>query len=214
MESLQSQLTAMADEVKEYKRPTPNPAANTRAAEGIDAPARSLAHLQGCVDGLRSAIEDEYSIGIRAAKLAVENAIADFKATIERVSGASRWKSSVTAQWLTRGETICEGVLEEAERVLKKAEAREEAEAKVRIMESQYEELEKLTEQAGKQIPAEAETELLIDLEEEIGQRKETIGDLGRMLKRTAPEAFKDRWRKPCRAPSRWQKKEGNTWTT
>jgi hypothetical protein len=76
---------------------------------------------------------------------------------------------------------------------MKKAEAREEAEARIRIMESQCEELAELAEQAGKQIPGEAETELLIDLEEEIGQRKETVGDLGRALKETVPEELKDR---------------------
>jgi hypothetical protein len=46
-------------------------------------------------------------------------------------------------------------------------------------MEDQCEELAGLAEQAGMQIPAEAETELLMDLEEEIGQRKETMEDLG-----------------------------------
>ncbi len=95
--------------------------------------------------------------------------------------------------WLSRGELVCTGLMEEAEKVLKKAEAREEAEAKIRIMESQCEELAELAKQAGKQIPAEAETKLLIDLEEEIGQRKETVGDLGRSLKETVPEELKGR---------------------
>jgi hypothetical protein len=76
---------------------------------------------------------------------------------------------------------------------VKRAEAREEAEAKIRIMESQCEELAELAEQARKQIPAEAEAELLIDLEEEIGQRKETVGDLGWALKETVPEELKGR---------------------
>jgi hypothetical protein len=65
-----------------------------------------------------------------------------------------------------------------AAEALKEAEAREEAEAKVRIMEDQCEELANLTEQAGKQIPAEAETNHLIELEEEMEQRKDTVGDL------------------------------------
>ncbi len=95
--------------------------------------------------------------------------------------------------WLSRGEVVCAGLMEEAEEVLKKAEAREEAEARIRIMESQCEELAELAEQAGKQIPAEAEAELLIDLEEEIGQRKEMVGDLGRALKETVPEELKGR---------------------
>jgi hypothetical protein len=77
--------------------------------------------------------------------------------------------------------------------VLKMAEARVEAEAKIRIMEGQCEELASLSEQAGNQIPAEAEVELLGDLEEEIGQRKEMVGDLGRALKETVPEELKGR---------------------
>jgi hypothetical protein len=77
--------------------------------------------------------------------------------------------------------------------VLKEAKRREEAEAKIRIMESQCEELADLAAQAGKQIPAEAEVEVLEDLEEEIDQRKEMVGDLGRALRETIPEELKDR---------------------
>ncbi len=99
----------------------------------------------------------------------------------------------MTEDWLSRGEVICASLMEEAEEVLKKAEAREEAEARLRIMESKCEELAELAEQAGKQVPAEAEAELLVDLEEGIGQRKETVGDLGRVLKETAPAELKDR---------------------
>jgi hypothetical protein len=60
-------------------------------------------------------------------------------------------------------------------------------------MEDQCEELANLTEQAGKQIPAEAETEHLIELKEEMEQRKDTVGDLGRSLKGTIPAKFKER---------------------
>ncbi len=132
-------------------------------------------------------------MGIKTARIATENAKADFKTTIGRIAEASRWKRGVTEDWLSRGEVICAGLMEEAEEVLKKAEAREEAEARLRIMESQCEELAELVEQAGKQIPAEAEAELLIDLEEEIGHRKETVGDLGRVLKEIAPAELKSR---------------------
>ncbi len=83
--------------------------------------------------------------------------------------------------------------MEKAEEVLKEAEAREEAEAKIRIMESQCEELAGLAVQAGNQVPAEAEVEVLEELEEEIGQRKEVVGDLGRALKETVPEELKGR---------------------
>ncbi len=93
-------------------------------------------------------------MGIKTARIATENAMADFKATIARIEEASRWKQGVAEDWYSRGEVICEGLMEEAEEALKKAEAREEAEARLRIMEDQCEELAGLAEQAGKQIPA------------------------------------------------------------
>jgi F0F1-type ATP synthase membrane subunit b/b' len=83
--------------------------------------------------------------------------------------------------------------VEKAEEVLKEAEAREEAEAKIRIMKGQCEELVGLAVQAGNQVPAEAEVEVLKELEEEIGQRKEMVGDLGQALKETVPEELKGR---------------------
>jgi F0F1-type ATP synthase membrane subunit b/b' len=138
-------------------------------------------------------MEGGYSMGIKTARIATENAMADFKATIARIEEASRWKRGVAEDWYSRGEVICGGLMEEAEEVLKNAEAREEAQARIRSMEDQCEELAGLAEQAGKQIPAEAEAELLTDLEEEIGQRKETVEDLGRVLKETVPAELKDR---------------------
>jgi hypothetical protein len=156
-------------------------------------PVLSLAYLQHCVNVLREAMEGEYSRGIKTARIATKNALADFKATIARTEEASRWKQGVADDWYSRGEVVCGGLMEEAAEVLKRAEAREEAEAKIWIMEDQCDELAGLAEQAGKQIPAEAEAELLIDLEEEIGQRKETVEDLGRVLKETAPVELKER---------------------
>jgi hypothetical protein len=138
-------------------------------------------------------MEGEYSRGIKTARIATENAIADFKATIARIEEASKWKRGVAENWYSKGEEICGSLMEEAAEVLKKAEAKEEAEARIRIMEDQCDELAELAEQAGKQIHAEAETELLIDLEEEIGQRKDTVEDLGRVLKETVPAELKVR---------------------
>ncbi len=140
---------------------------------------------------MREATEGQYSKGIKAAQKAMENAKSDFKATIDRVAEASRWKKETIDDWLSRGKLACGKLMEKAEEVLKEAEAMEEAEAKIRIMEGQCEELAVLAEQAGSQIPAEAKVELLVDLEEEIGQRKEIVGDLGRELKETAPEELK-----------------------
>jgi hypothetical protein len=190
LDHLQSQLIELADRVDKHKRPTPNPASSTRAVDAMGAPVRSLANLQSCADALKEAMEGQYSIGIKAARKAMGNAKSDFKATIDRIAEASRWKKGTIEDWLSRGEVVCANLMEE---VLKKAEAREEAEAKIQIMESQCEELAELAEQAGNQIPAEAEAELLIDLEDEIGQRKEMVGDLGRALKKTVPEELKGR---------------------
>jgi hypothetical protein len=101
------------------------------------------------------------------------------------------WKEEMIEDWISRGEQACAKVIETAEQVLKEAEAREEAKAKVRIMEGQCEELAGLAAQAGKQVPA--EVEVLEELEEEIDQRKELVGDLGRALRETIPEELKDR---------------------
>jgi hypothetical protein len=159
----------------------------------MDAPARSLAHLQGCAKGLRDAIVGGFSEGIKVARIAMENALGDFKATIAKTQEASRWKRGVAEEWQAKMEDIYRNVMEEAAEALKEAKAREEVEAKVRIMEDQCEELASLTEQAGKQIPAEAETENLIELEEEMEQRKDTVEDLCRSLKGTIPAKFKKR---------------------
>jgi hypothetical protein len=61
LEHLQSQLRELAERVDKHKRPTPNPAASTRAVDSMGAPAHSLGHLQGCTDALREATEGQYS---------------------------------------------------------------------------------------------------------------------------------------------------------
>jgi hypothetical protein len=134
-----------------------------------------------------------YSKGIKVARIATEYAMKDFKATIERIQEACRWKRGVAEAWYARGEIVYGNLVEEAEEALKEAKAREEAETKVRIMEYQCDELANLTEQAGKQVPAEVETELLVELEEEMEQRKDTVEDLGLSLKGTLPAEFKER---------------------
>jgi hypothetical protein len=190
---IRAQLEDLGTRAENHKRPTLTPDLATRMYNSMGAPARSLAHLQLCARGLRAAIEGEFSRGIKMARIATDNAIVDFKATIARVQEASKWKRGVADSWYAKGEEICEDLIEEAAEALKRADAREEAEAKIRIMEDQCDELADLTEQAGKQIPAEAETELLIDLEEEMEQRKDTVEDLGRALKETVPAGLKER---------------------
>jgi hypothetical protein len=193
LEHLQSQLRELAERVEKHKRPTPVPAANTRAADAMGAPARSLGNLLGCAEALKEVTKGQYSKGIRAAMKAMENAMLDFKATIDRVAEASKWKEETIEDWTNRGQLACADLIEKAEEVLKEAEAREEEEAKVRIMEGQCEELAGLAAQAGMQVPAEAEVEVLEELEEEIDQRKELVGDLDRAMRETIPEELKDR---------------------
>jgi hypothetical protein len=99
LDYLQSQLIELADRVEKHKRPTPNHALNTRAVDSMGAPAHSLVHLQSCADGLRDAMEGRYSIGIKTAKIAMGNAKSDFKATIDRIAEASRWKQGTIEDW-------------------------------------------------------------------------------------------------------------------
>ncbi len=73
----------MAERVEKHKRPTPNPAASTRTADSMGAPARSLGNLVGCAEVLKEAIKGRYSKGIRAGIKAMENAKLDYKATID-----------------------------------------------------------------------------------------------------------------------------------
>jgi hypothetical protein len=159
----------------------------------MDAPSRSLAHLQGCVRGLRDATVGGYSKGIKVAKIAVENATEDFKATVARTKEACRWKHGVAEEWYAKGEEVCGDLLRKAAEALGEAEAREAAEVKVRIMEDQCEELVNLAEQAEKQAGSETEPEQLIELEEEMEQRKDTVEGLGQSLKETIPAEFKER---------------------
>jgi hypothetical protein len=159
----------------------------------MGAAARSLGNLVGCAEALKEAMKGQYSKGIRAGIKAVENAKSDYKATIERMAEACKWKAETTNGWIHKGELACGNLLERAEVFLKEAEEKEEAEAKIRIMETQCEELVNLAVQAGKQVPAEAEVEVLEELEEEMDHREGMVGDLGRALRETVPEGLKDR---------------------
>jgi hypothetical protein len=191
MEYLQARLRELADRVEKHKRPTPNPAGCTRAANLMGASAHSLGNLVGCAEALKEAMAVQYSKGIRAGMKAMENARLDYKTTIDRLAEVCKWKAETTNSWINKGEVACRDLLERAEAALRKAEEKEEAEAKIRIMEKQCEELVNLAVQAGKQVPAEAE--VLEELEDEMDHREEMVGDLGRALRDTVPEGLKDR---------------------
>jgi hypothetical protein len=83
MEYLQSQLRELAKRVEKHKRPTPNPAASTRARDLMGAPARSLGNLLGCAEALKEVTKGKYSKGIKAAIKVMENAKLDYKAIID-----------------------------------------------------------------------------------------------------------------------------------
>ncbi len=193
MEHLQAWLKELADRVEKHKRPTPNPAGCMRTSNSMGASVRSLASLVGCAEALKEAMGEQYSKGIKAGMKALENAKLDYKNTIDWLTVACRWKAEITDDWTRRGEAACGDLLKRAEAALKEAEEREEAEAKIRIMETQCEELANLTVQAGKQIPAEAEAEVLEELEEEMDQREGVVEALGQALKDAVPESLKER---------------------
>jgi hypothetical protein len=79
MASLRAQLEELGARVENHKRPTPTPALAMRMGDSMGAPARSLVHLQLCARGLRAAMDGEYARGIKMARKATENVIADFK---------------------------------------------------------------------------------------------------------------------------------------
>jgi hypothetical protein len=58
MEYLQTRLKELADRIEKHKRPTPNPAGCTRAANSMGAPARSLGNLVGCAEALKEAMKE------------------------------------------------------------------------------------------------------------------------------------------------------------
>jgi hypothetical protein len=131
MASIRTQLDDLGKRVENHKRATSSPAFAMRTYDNMDAPGRSLAHLQTCARGLRDATVGGFSKGIKVAKIAVENVIADFKVTIARTAEACKWRHRVAEEWYAKGEEICGNLLEDAEEALKKAEEREAAEAKI-----------------------------------------------------------------------------------
>jgi hypothetical protein len=103
LEHLQAQLRELAVRVEKHNRPTPNPAASTRAGDAMGAPARSLGNLLGCAEALKEAIRGQYFKGIRATMKAMENAKLDFKTTIDQVAEASKWKEGTIEDWIDKG---------------------------------------------------------------------------------------------------------------
>jgi hypothetical protein len=173
MAVISAQLDALGKRVEIHRRSTLTPALSTRTNDGMDAPARSLAHLQVCAKSLRDAIVGGFSKGIKVAKKALENALEDYKVTVARTGEAARWKHGVADEWYDKGKEVCGDLLEESAGALREAEEREGAETKIRLMESHCKEMESLADQVEKQAVSETEPEPLIELEEEMEYKKD-----------------------------------------
>jgi hypothetical protein len=63
MTAINAQLDALGARVEAHRRATPIPAFSTRTYDDMDAPARSLAHLQVCAKSLRDAMVGGFSKG-------------------------------------------------------------------------------------------------------------------------------------------------------
>ncbi len=124
MSSIRAQLNDLGTKAENFKRPTPTAGFATRTYDDMDAQVRSLAHLQACAKVLKSATARGYARGIRVAKIAMENATGDFKATVARVKETCKWKHGTAEDGYAKGEVTCRDLLEKATEALKEAEAR------------------------------------------------------------------------------------------
>jgi hypothetical protein len=73
MTAITLQLDELGARVEAHKRSTPTPAMSSWTYDDMEAPGRSLAHLQVCAKGLRDAMLGGFSKGIKVAKIALEN---------------------------------------------------------------------------------------------------------------------------------------------
>jgi hypothetical protein len=131
MAVIRAQLDELGKRVEVHRRATPTPALSMRTYDDMDAPAHSLAHLQVCAKGLRDAMVGGFSKGIKVAKIALENALDDFKVTVARTGEAARWKQGVAEEWYDKGKEVRRSLLEESVGALREAEEREGAETRV-----------------------------------------------------------------------------------
>jgi hypothetical protein len=192
MASITAQLDALGTRVEIHRRATPTPALSMRTYDDMNVLGCSLAHLQVCAKSLRDAMMVGFSKGIKVAKIALENALEDYKVTMARTGEAARWKHGVVDEWYEKGKEICGSLLEESVSAICKAEEREGAETRIRLMESHCEELESLADQVEKQAGSERELEPLIELEE-MEYKKDNVVSLAQTLKDTIPVEFKER---------------------
>ncbi len=109
MNSITVLLDELGDRVKAHKRGTLGPALSTRTYDHMDTPARSLAHVEANMKGLRDTMVGGFSRGIKVAKLALENSMEDFRVTVERIREAAKWKEDIISSWMEKGQEVCGG---------------------------------------------------------------------------------------------------------
>jgi hypothetical protein len=82
-------LDELGDKVKRHQRKSPGPSLSTQSYDDMDAPARSLQHLQASVKGIRDTMVGGFARGIKVAKLDLENSMENFRITVERTGEAA-----------------------------------------------------------------------------------------------------------------------------
>ncbi len=99
---MRAQLDDLGKRVETHKRATLTPAFSTRTYDDMDTPGCSLAYLQVCAKGLRDTTVGGFSKGIKVAKIALENAMGDFKVTIARTAEACKRRHGVADDWYAK----------------------------------------------------------------------------------------------------------------
>ncbi len=151
MSAITRMLDALGREAKEHKRDSSGPSLTTWAWDDMDAPARSLQHLEASVKGVRDAMTGGFARGIKIAKLDLESSMEDFQVTLERTGMAARWDETVVSERVEKGRVVGGSIIEEATAALGKAETREAEEVRLRLMETTWDELIDLASKVGDQ---------------------------------------------------------------
>jgi hypothetical protein len=158
----------------------------------MDAPARSLQHLEASVKGVKDVMIRAFTRGIKISKLDLESSIEDFWVTSERTRMAAKWDETIINEWIQKGWTLCGGIIQEATAALERAEAREAEEVGVWLMETTRDKLIDLASKVESQTE-EAELGLLIKLGEEIEYRRDNVASNPRILKGNLHEELGER---------------------
>jgi hypothetical protein len=113
MSAITMLLDELGDKVNGHQRNSPGPSLSTRSYDDMDAPARSLQHLQASVKGVRDTTVGGFARGIKVAKLDLENSMEDFRITVEGTGEAARWDEATINDWMEKGRAVFRDVMKE-----------------------------------------------------------------------------------------------------